>query len=116
MNLNLYEDVNVDRNKTWIDPVYKKLYSKEIPYYSVYTILKRFNPTEKRNDFFLVLTNKPDDVHSWYGVTQTRNGIIKINLNTIWNSLPIKDRKSIIGINIECKDSDEDGIIYYLDI
>ena len=116
MNLNLYENIDIDRTKTWVNPTYKKLYSKQIKQCSMFTILKRYNPKEKCNDYFLVVSNKGDNDHRWDAVTITRSGIVKINLSNYWNLLPFFNKHSEFNVLIEKVEEDEDGIIYYLDI
>lgn len=116
MNLNIYDKVEISYNKTWINKYYKKLYSREIPYYSAYTILTRYNPKDRCNDIFLVVTNKPDDEHLWNSVTETKSGITKINLSPYWRILNMMNKPNEFEVDIEKVDSDEDGAIYYLDI
>lgn len=116
MNLNNYDNVETVCGKTWIDPTYKYLYSKEIKYHSSYTILQRYNKKENCYDFFLVLSNNPDNSHLWNCVTRTKSGTIKINLNHVWHVLPIKNNINEFDVNIKEVDKDDESVIYYLDI
>ena len=116
MNLNIYEKVEINRTKTWVDPKYKKLYSRELDLYPLFTILKRYNPTDKCIDYFLCLTREGDSEHKWDCVTRTKTGITKINLSSCWHLLPFKDRLTEFEIIIEEVDRDETGVVYYLDI
>ena len=116
MNLNIYDKIEVSHDKTWIDKRYKKLYSKEIPRYSSYTILTRYNTRDKCNDIFLVVTNDPDDSHLWHSILQTKSGIVKINLASYWHILNMTTKPDEFEISIEKVDSDDNGAVYYLDI
>ena len=80
MNLNIYEKIDIDKTKTWVNCTYKNLYSKEIKHYSMFTILKRYNPKEKCVDYFLVVSDSGDSEHKWDCITFTKSGILKINL------------------------------------
>ena len=116
MNLNIYETLDIDRTKSWVNPVYKKLYSKEIEQYSMFTILKRYNPKEKCTEYFLVLSNIGDNAHKWDCITATKGGIIKINLVNYWNFLPFRNKNREFSIILEKVEEDEEGAVYYLDI
>lgn len=116
MNLNLYETIDIDRTKTWVDATFKNFYSKEIEQYAMFTILKRYNPKEKCLDYFLVVTNKGDNKHKWDCITTTKSGIVKINLRSYWHFLPFNNKTGEFNIIIEKIDEDEEGVIYYLDI
>ena len=116
MNLNLYEKVDINRNKTWVDPVYKNLYSKELEDFSIFTILKRYNPKDRCTDYFLCLTNNPDINHKWDCVTKTKGGTTKIRLFNFWNLLPFQNKRKEFDIVISKVEEDEEGVIYYLDI
>ena len=116
MNLNIYETLDIDRTKTWVDPNYKKLYSKEIKHYAMFTILKRYNPKENCYEFFLVLSDKGDDEHIWDAITLTRSGIVKVNLTNYWKLLPFSNQRKEFNVVIEKVEEDDDGVIYYLDI
>lgn len=115
MNLNLYDNIEIDKNKTWVDPAYKKLYSKEMERYAMFTVLKRYNPKDRCFDYFLALSNTGDKEHHWDCVTLTRSGIVKINLARYWHLLPFT-KCAEFNVIIEEVEHDEDGIIYYLDI
>lgn len=116
MNLNIYEKVEINRTKTWVDPKYKKLYSREIENYSMFTILKRYNPKEKCTDYFLVVSKTGDNEHRWDCVTTTRSGIVKINLVNYWHLLPFQFNQKEFELIIEKVEEDETGVVYYLDI
>lgn len=116
MNLNCYDKVEIPYDKTWIDTYYKRLYSREIPKYNAYAIMTRYNPKERCNDIFLVLTNNPDDNHVWYSTMQTKTGILKINLVPYWHILNMASKPRECEVSIEKVEEDEEGVIYYLDI
>ena len=116
MNLDLYERIDINRLKTWVNCVRKKLYSKEIERYAMFTILKRYNPKENCTDYFLVLSNSGDNTHKWDCITLTKSGIVKINLANYWHLLPFAGKKGEFNVIVEKLEEDEDGIIYYLDI
>lgn len=116
VNLNIYDKVEVSHNRTWIEKVYKKLYSREIPHYSAYTILRRFNPKDRCYDIFLVVTSAPDSEHLWNCITETKSGIIKINLSPYWHILNMTTKPDEFEVVIDKVDEDENTIVYYLDI
>lgn len=116
MNLNIYEKIDIDKTKTWVNCTYKNLYSKEIRRYSMFTILKRYNPKEKCVDYFLVVSDNGDSEHKWDCITFTKSGILKINLFNYWHLLPFANKQGEFNVIIDKVEEDEDGAIYYLDI
>lgn len=116
VNLNIYDKVGAQCNKTWIDPTYKCLYSREIPKYTAYTILKRYNSSYRGYDYYLVLSNNPDSNHIWNTVVTTNSGILKFRLTSIWHMLPCRNKTEQFDIPISEVDKDENEVVYYLDI
>ena len=116
VNLNIYDKVGASCDKTWIDPMYQCLYSREIEKYSAYTIVRRYNKSYKGYDYYLVLSNTPDNNHVWNSVFVTNDGIIKIRLSHIWNNLPYSKKNKQFDVPISQVDKDENEVVYYLDI
>ena len=81
MNLNAYDNVNDSATlKTWIDPYYRKLYSREIKFYPFFTMLKRYNDKIKRDEFYLCLSAETDDGHDWRSTAHYNNSV-KVDLS-----------------------------------
>jgi hypothetical protein len=116
MNLNAYDNVDESIiNKTWINPRYRKLYSREIEYYPMYCLLKRYNDTNKRDEYYLCLANTTDKNHDWH-TTPKYNNSVKISLSEIWNKSSCRTYVTITYIAIALVDSQPDGKVYRLGI
>lgn len=115
MNLNNYDKVEINYNTTWVDPMYKKLYSRELEYHPYYTFLKRYNPKIRNHDYYIALFDEIREDVVCHDIN-TKKGVMKLNLKPIWynTSLVRLNKKIIISLTIEEKY--DNGIIYYIDI
>ena len=113
MNLNAYDDVT-PINKNWISPRYKKFYSKTLPKYDFFTILKRYNKSESTTDYYLVLCN--DTIPDKICCSIIHNpGYDKFDLTRFWKDLPIRGNKDI-EVYLELEEEHEDYLVYYISI
>ena len=116
MNLAAYDIINVgiDRSKTWIDPRYKKLYSREIKNRrNFYTFSKTYNPLTDNYVIHLILLD--DNI----GGTKClpiidKVGVIKINISRIIGD--IQNFTVPKNISINHVEHSDDGDIYELNI
>lgn len=112
MNLNAYDKFEINKDKTWINTYYKKLYSREIKYRSYYTFLTKYNQNLNSYEFYIAFSDNFDskvNVHKPYKKGKT----ILVDLNPIWNKIPIY-KKFEYEIDIELVDTQEDGEIYLI--
>lgn len=117
INLNAYDSVEPNfYNATWVNPYYKRLYSKEIEYKYYYSLFKRYNTNNRRYDYYLFMTNKHRTDIVLYSTMLSKDKTIKINLSPIWNDTNLNNIKQESRINFEKVEEDEDGCLYYLDI
>lgn len=116
MNLNAYDNVDESIvNNTWINPLYRKLYSREIKYYPHYCLLKRYNDKLAKDEYFLCLSNNIDKNHAWH--TTERNGnSVKVHLDEIWNKSSLKHINDTIYVSVDKVDDEPDLVIYCLNI
>lgn len=116
MNLSAYDAVenNIFAN-TWINPVYKKLYSRNIEYHPYYAFLKKYNKHTKSNDYYIVMLNNTNDKVQCRSVI-INNKVIKLDLSPIWFTSSLCKIKKRTSISIEEVERNEDGVIYYLDV
>lgn len=116
INLNAYDKIEVNyNNKSWINPIYKKLYSNEIEFRNYYSFLERYNKQLNAYDYFVILSDVQYDDINWHSTIKKKNNII-LNLQNIWNKAQFNKitRKEFISLNKV--DSDKDSIIYYINI
>lgn len=118
MNLNAYDNIKeeIDKTKTWIDVKTKKLLSREIKYRQYYSLLKRFNPKLKINEYFIALIDNPPENKVYRFTFRDDYGRIKLNITSIWNESGLMYYKENVNVNIKLIESDNDGDIYLLDI
>ena len=116
MNLNAYDNVDESIiNKTWVNPRYRKLYSREIKYYPLYCLLKRYDNETKKDEYYVCLANYRDNEHDWHTTTKYNNSV-KISLSEIWNKLDVRNATNITYIIATLVDEESDGIVYRLGI
>lgn len=115
MNLSAYDTIKqVDYLKTWVDPRYKRLYSREIPFYKFYSFAKKYNPDNKATDYYIINHNTLDTdliVHS----TIQDKGMIKMYLKDIWDESPLKYIRDVENIKLEIDSEQEDCIVYHIE-
>uniref|UniRef100_A0AAU8MHN7 Uncharacterized protein n=1 Tax=Geladintestivirus 4 TaxID=3233136 RepID=A0AAU8MHN7_9CAUD len=118
MNLNAYDNITetVDKNKTWFNPKYRRLYSREIEKHRNYNFYKRWNNNTNSNDYFVAFSDTLYD--SDFKVVPTDNyGRIKLIVpkEVIEDSILAS---MTIETNVEVKliDVQHDGKVYQLDI
>lgn len=114
MNLNAYD--NVDDSvvlKTWIDPYYRKLYSREMKFYPYYTMLKRYNNETKYDEYYICLSAELDDNHDWRS-TEKYNNSVKCNLIEFWNKTSLKNIHKRTYIIVDKDYEDSNSIVYRL--
>lgn len=102
---NLYDD-------TWVNRVYKKLYTVKMKYRRYCTFLKRYNGSSY--DYFICLSDKEDKDHKWINVQHYKTGF-KISLCE-FSKFPIWSRVKFINnvakFYYEIDDKFDDGEIY----
>ena len=114
MNLNAYDNVNDSATlKTWIDPYYRKLYSREMKFYPYFTMLKRYNDKIKTDEFYLCLSNETDDGHDWRSTSHYNNSI-KVSLSEFWANSRLKDIHTKTYIIIDKDYEDSNSVVYRL--
>lgn len=114
MNLAAYDTTRkIDYTKSWIDPRYKTLYSRELKYYNFYSFACIYNSNLKHNEYYLILHNNINANIKFYPLL-LKNNIIKIKLKDIWNKMFYKVPTQEINIDLEVDDIQEDCIIYYM--
>lgn len=117
MNLSAYDAVEAKYNTgSWINPTYKRLYSKDIEYHPYCVFLKRYNNKLKVMDYFIAMVDDITNHADCHGVVRAKDNTIKIDLSPIWNITSLRNIKERTLISIELKDKSSDGIVYYLDI
>lgn len=116
MNLNAYDPVETNCTKSWINPRYKRLYSKELEYHPYYAFYKRYNTKYKYYDYYIALLDEPVSDVEYHGLVRDNKGVVKIDLTPIWYNTSLKDLKETINVSLELKEKCIDGLLYYLDI
>ena len=116
MNLSAYDGIKqVNYLGTWVDPRYKRMYSRVLPYYKFYSFAKKYNPIKQCTDFYLILHNELNTdlaIHSVY----VNNNVMKIYLKDIWNETSLRYLTYISNITLTLEDKQDDCVIYFLDI
>lgn len=117
MNLNAYDAVEIKCTMgSWINPTYKRLYSKDIEYHPYCIFLKRYNNKLKIVDYFIAMVDEPSLTAESHGVVRDKDNVIKIDLSPIWNITSLRNIKERTLISLELKEKSNDGVVYYLDI
>ncbi|MDE6285138.1 MAG: hypothetical protein K2M17_05275 [Bacilli bacterium] len=116
MNLSAYDSMTPNFTKTWIVPANRKLYSYEMDFYHYYTFLKRYNPNNRSNDYYIALSNNITEDKVWFTTYQTNSKAITINLRPIWNESNFSKFRVPEEISLSLEEVFEDGIVYYIDI
>lgn len=115
MNLNEYDIVNENfNNGTWVDPMYKRLYSTIIKYKPFSSFLKKYNNVTKQNEYYLLMMDNIHPNMQCSGVKR-KDGIVKIDI-PIWNNTSLINITTKTNVFIEQVDEQDDCDIYYLDI
>lgn len=115
INLNEYDSV-ITKSQTWIDPALKRLYSNSITRKPYFTILKKYNPANNTNDYYLVLLDKINNKFVCDETYVNKTGTVKIPLDKFWDKIPLSNIYERTDILIELVEEDEHTIVYYLDI
>lgn len=114
MNLAAYDIVNtgIDRSKTWIDPRYNKLYSREIKNRrNFYTFSKNYNPSTDSYSIHLILLDNNIGKDKCLPIID-KVGVFKVNISRLLDIIsPINHPRNIDIIHSEHSD---DGDIYEL--
>ena len=115
MNLSAYDVVKgINRNATWIDPKYKRLYSREIKARNFFGFSKTFNADTNSYDLYLILTDTNTNDGSFVKVID-RYQPLKIPLNRIWNDISLYITETT-NVTLKRVDEDSDCDIYLIDI
>lgn len=116
MNLSAYDavkDINYFGN--WVDPRYKRLYSRCLPNYKFYSFAKRYNPVKQITDYYLILHNELNTELTIHSVIIDK-GITKIYLKDIWDETTLRNLRDISNIDLVLEDEQKDCSIYYIDL
>jgi hypothetical protein len=118
MNLSVYDDTSnrLDRQKTWVCPIRKLLYSREIKYRKYYIIGKRFDKYHNDTNYYAIMLDEPPVDRKAETTHVDELGRIKLNIKSIWNSSNLKQIETKQNIEIEHVDQTDDGDVYYLDV
>lgn len=118
MNLNAYDNIKeeLDKHKTWYSPKFRRLYSREIKFRMFYKFMKRWNETNKQNDYFLAVSM--NNVDGKFSITNKDNySRTKVSVpkevieDSILNSI-VEDT----NIDVRLVDEQVDGEVYQLNI
>lgn len=116
MNFSAYDAVEANiYDDSWVNPIYKKLYSRNIEYHPYYAFLKTYNKESKTNDYFIAMLDDTSNYANCRSVV-INNKLIKIDLSPIWTTSSLCKLKEKTRINIEEVERTKDGVIYYLDV
>ena len=107
---------HLDRQKTWVNPKDKKLYSRELYYKPYYYLCKRYNNKFASYDYYVIMLDNKQDGKDIKKTYVDSYGRIKIDLFTIWNKTSLVYIEDKTNINIEVKEIQPDGVVYLLDI
>lgn len=115
MNLVAYDIVKgINRNATWIDPKYKKLYSREIKFRDYFGFSRNYNPDSNDYDIYLILSDVNPNDGSFVKVID-RYQPLKIPLNRIWNTIE-RYFENAINITVKAVEHNSDYDVYLLDL
>ena len=117
MNLLMYDpiDEKVDKQKTWVYPNKKCLFSRELKYYKYYYLAKRYDNNNDCTNYFLIFVN--NQVNNICKLTKIDNfGRLSVNISKIWKYTILKNITKPENINIDLVEYDKNQIVYYLDI
>jgi|GEM_PF-6583928 len=118
MNLNAYDNITetLDKQKTWYNPKYRRLYSREIEHYRNYNFYKRWNNETNSNDYFIAFSDSLPD--NEFKVVPTDNyGRVKLSVpkeiieDSILASMTVET-----NVEVKLVDVQHDGKIYHLNI
>lgn len=116
LNINAYDKIEVNyNNKSWINPIYKKLYSNEIEFRNYYAFLERYNNQINAYDYFVILSDVQFDDINWHSTVKRKNNIT-LSLQSIWNKANLNRIHQKEFISLSKVDSDKDSIVYYINI
>lgn len=118
MNLNAYDNIKeeLDKNKTWYSPKFRRLYSREIKFRMFYKFMKRWNETIKRDDYFLAISINNTD--GKFGISN-RDNYSRLKFSIPKEVIEDSILNSIVeDTNVELKlvDNQVDGEVYQLNI
>lgn len=117
MNLLMYDpiDEKIDKQKTWVYPNRKCIFSRELNYLKYYYLAKRYNNITDTTDYFLIFVN--EQINSSCRKTKIDNfGRLNIKINSIWKYTILKEVTKPININITLIENNQSELVYYLDI
>lgn len=115
MNLSAYDIVKgINRNGTWIDPKYKRLYSRELPVREYFGFSKTFNPQTNSYDFYLILSDTNPNDGSFVRVIDKYRPL-KIPLIRIWNDISIYITE-VTNITVSPIENNNDYDIYLINL
>lgn len=113
MNLSAYDVIKqINYLKTWVDPRYKRLYSRELPDYKFYSFAKKYNPDNNVTDFYIILHNNIDTDLIIHPVIIDKR-VTKLYLKDIWNESPLRTITNIENIKLDIDDNTQDDCIIY---
>ncbi len=115
MNLNQYDDI-IEKKDTWINPVYKKLYSRTLEYKPYYTIVRRYVKQSASYDYFLIVSDSILEGKHMKSVIQENNGLLKFDLKAYWNVLPVRESTKDVIVSTDIVEKESGMIIYKLSI
>lgn len=116
MNLVAYDNINrFIPSDNYIQVSYKRLLSSTIEYHDVYCILKRYDNSKEKYDFYIAVydTRQNNSIKERY-LKKDNKGYVKVYLTDIWDELPKHITKENINIGVELVESQIDGKVYKL--
>lgn len=116
MILNAYDTVDESAvNNSWVNLKYRKLYSKSMKYYPVYTFLKRYDAKIGKYEYFVALANKMlDNTKAWHS-TERYGKSVKLSLADIWDYVKTEIKEPIQYVDSTLIEEDEDCVLYRVD-
>ena len=118
MNLNAYDNIKeeLDKHKTWYSPKFRRLYSREIKFRMFYKFMKRWNETNKQNDYFLAVSM--NNVDGKFSIT-TKDNYSRTKFSVPKEVIEDSILNSIVedtNIDVRLVDEQVDGEVYQLNI
>lgn len=105
MDFVTYDNVThkVDKNKSWVSPKYKQIFTKEVRWDKYAEIKNRYDVNEGRYRFYLVLEPEKDSDNSKVRVDDL--GRTRISIGHVWDSLGYTNKTKDFQIRLEYTES-----------
>lgn len=111
MNLSAYDDSN---STGYIEVNFKRIYLKNVEYYSYAVILKKYNAETNAYDLYIAMSNNFEDRTDTLGVSK-RGNTIKVDIVSVYSQY-FNNITTKTNINLIEDRKDEDGVVYKIEI